>query len=298
MITRLRQALAHYEFAGGCDFCRFQTAEGVFAGVKMTKFDRFAVAGPEPDWPREMEFSISNVCNLECVMCSGELSSAIRAHREKLTPVPRLYCDAVLSKLRPYLPYLDQAKFLGGEPFLVMEHFRLWGMMIENRLRARCHTTTNGTQYNSRVTHYLERLEFGFCLSLDAVTAETYERIRINASFKAVMANARRFREYAHQRHTSFAFGFCFMRQNWREFGDFCLMADDWDAGVALNTVRQPLDMAVYTLPVNQLREVLEGLERPAPELDRRLTRNRSVWFDEVERLRAKVCAAEAGGGG
>ena len=67
-------------------------------------------------------------------MCDGNHSSAIRAHRENRLPMPRLYSDDFLESTRPYLAHLDQAKFLGGEPFLVTEHFRLWDMMIEDCL--------------------------------------------------------------------------------------------------------------------------------------------------------------------
>jgi MoaA/NifB/PqqE/SkfB family radical SAM enzyme len=292
VITELRETLARYEFARGCDFCDLQTADGVFGGVAMAKFDRFPVSGAAPDWPAQIEFSISNACNLECVMCDGNHSSAIRARREDRAPMPRLYSGAFLESLRPYLAHLDHAKFLGGEPFLVTEHFRLWDMMIEDGLATRCHVTTNGTQYGDRVERYLDRLGFGFCVSLDAATKETYESIRINASFEEVMRNSRRFRDYAHKRKTAFSFGFCLMRQNWREFGQFCLMADEWDAVVALSTVHMPAEMAIYTLPAEDLRMVLHSLERQADELDRRLKRNKSVWFAEVERIRARVRAA------
>ena len=51
--------------------------------------------------------------------------------------------------------------------------------------------------------------------------------------------------------------------------------------------------MAIYTLAAAELRQILEGLERQASLLERRLARNRSVWFDELERIRAKVHSAE-----
>jgi len=289
-IRTLRNTLAKYEFAEkACEFCSFQTAEGLFAGSKMAQFDRFAVDSFDPAWPKQMEFSISNACNLECVMCDGDHSSAIRAHREKREPMPRLYSDAFLESLRKYLPHLTQAKFLGGEPFLVAEHFRLWDMMIEDGCQTRCHVTTNGTQYNDRIERIMDRIPMGFSISLDAVSKQAYESIRLGAVFEEVMENARRFREYVRQRKTTFSFTFCLMRQNWREFGEFCLMADDWDVGVGLNTVRSPAEMGIYTLPASGLAEVLAGMERQAPELEKRLRRNKPVWFDELARIRAKV---------
>ena len=66
-----------------------------------------------------MEFSISNVCNLECVMCNGNFSSAIRAHRDQLPPAKSVYSNAFDPVLRSILPHLFRAKFLGGEPFLI-----------------------------------------------------------------------------------------------------------------------------------------------------------------------------------
>jgi MoaA/NifB/PqqE/SkfB family radical SAM enzyme len=295
VINKLRQTFARHEFATGCDFCEFEVAEGVFGSAKLTKFDRFHVATLSPEWPTEIEFSISNVCNLECVMCNGDYSSAIRARREGRPPMARVYSDAFLDSLRPYLLHLDQAKFLGGEPFLVTEHFRLWDMMIEDDMKLLSHVTTNGTQYNDRIERYLDRLRFGFAVSLDAATKETYESIRVNASFDEVMRNCRRFRDYARERHTAFGFTFCLMRSNWHELGAFCRMADEWDANSTINTVHRPAEMGIYSLPTEELRKVLDGLESQADDLEKSLTRNKYVWFDEVERIRAKVRAAEGG---
>jgi molybdenum cofactor biosynthesis enzyme MoaA len=290
-ISELRDLFVRYEFGAGCDFCLFQLAEGVVESARLTKFDRFQAAGFAPAHPRQMEFSISNVCNLECVMCNGDRSSAIRARREQRPPMARVYSKRFLDSLRSYLAELEQAKFLGGEPFLVTEHFYIWDMMIKDELNTRCHVTTNGTQYNDRIERYLDKLPFGFAVSLDAATKETYEQIRVGASFEEVMKNCRLFRDYARERNTSFSFTFCLMRQNWREFGTFCMMADQWDAGVTVNTVRWPQDMAVYSLPVADLARVVDGLESQAVELGRCLTRNKQVWFDEVQRIRAKLLA-------
>jgi MoaA/NifB/PqqE/SkfB family radical SAM enzyme len=292
-IREIRERLSRFEFAEGCDFCAAQTADGVANGAKMAQFDRFEVSSASPPFPRQIEFSISNACNLECVMCDGNHSSAIRARRERRPPMARVYSDAILDSLRPYLRRLTQAKFLGGEPFLVTEHFRLWDMMIEDSVAPRCHVTTNGTQYNDRIRSYMDRLPFGFAVSLDAATKTTYEAIRVNASFAEVLRNCRRFNDYARERKTSFSFTFCLMRSNWHEFGDFCLMADDWNASVAINTVNKPPSLGVYTMRPEDLRLVLDGLESRAEEFERRLTRNKSVWFGEVQRIRAKVRASE-----
>jgi MoaA/NifB/PqqE/SkfB family radical SAM enzyme len=286
-IRILRDALTDYKFGPGCEFCAIQTAE-TFANAAMRRFDRFAVPDAAPEWPQQMEFSISNSCNLECIMCRGLWSSAIRARREKLPPLPRLYSDSFFEALWKYLPHVKELKFLGGEPVLITEHYKLWDRIISAGLATPCHVTTNGTQYNRKVERVIEHIPMSFSVSMDGATKATFESIRVNAKYEEVMENARRFREYARERKTSFSVTFCLMRQNWHEFGDFCLLADSWDCPVGINTVVQPPEFGIYSLPPAELRKILTVMEAQAPGLESSLKRNRSLWFGELERIRAR----------
>jgi MoaA/NifB/PqqE/SkfB family radical SAM enzyme len=291
--SSLRKTLAAYEFGAGCDFCAFRMEGGGLENLSMRMFDKFTVAAAQPAWPQQMEFSISNVCNLECIMCRGLWSSAIRKRREKLPALPRLYSRDFIESLRKYLPHLQRAKFLGGEPFLIREYFWLWSMMIEDGLAVPCHVTTNGTQLNARVETVIDKISMGFSISLDGVSRETVEAIRVNADFEVQMRNVARFRDYTRERGTSFSLTFCLMRQNWHEFGEYCLMADEWDCAVGVNTVLQPPEFGLFTLPAEELRQVVAAMERQAVSLGGQLRRNKTVWFGELERLRHH-CAAGA----
>ena len=291
-LAALRASLADYQFSSGCDFCAFQSAEGFFGGAKMRNFDRFPVPSALPEWPQQMELSISNACNLECVMCDGDHSSAIRAQREKRPAMPRLYTDEILESFRKYLPHVQQVKFLGGEPFLAVEHYKLWDMMLEDGLKTMCHVTTNGSQYNARIENLLGKLPFGFAISFDGVTRQTIERVRVNTDYDELMRNTQRFRNHARDHKTQFALTYCLMLPNWQEFGDFCLMADAWDCPVGVNTVRRPAELSLYKLPISELRKIFAQMERQAVSLESQLGRNKAVWFDEFERIRRK-CATE-----
>jgi len=294
-VRLLRRALENYDLSLGCVFCDEQTKDGWTTNAVMRGFDQFKVTGADPQWPQRMEFSISNVCNLECVMCNGTFSSAIRAHREKLPPAKSVYSDEFLLSLRKYLPHLFRAKFLGGEPFLIPEYYRIWEMMVEVAPKAKCHITTNGTQFNSRVEAFMEKLDFSFAVSLDGATKKTVESIRVHADFDKQMAILKRFRDYTRARKTDLSLTFCFMRQNWHEFGEFCLFADSWDCNVGINTVNQPREMSVNNLPPDELRKIVSAMEAQASSLDSQLKRNRRPWFGELERLQRKLAVAEQG---
>ncbi|MEM7396666.1 MAG: SPASM domain-containing protein, partial [Verrucomicrobiota bacterium] len=127
----LRDALKKNDLTQGCRTCHNQVTSRNFP-AHMSMFDRHinlktAAGSPpipsaessstEPAYPLGMEFSLSNTCNLECVMCSGALSSSIRQNRDKLPPIPNVYDDAFVEQLEDFIPSLIIAKFYGGEPF-------------------------------------------------------------------------------------------------------------------------------------------------------------------------------------
>ena len=284
-IQILRQALEKMTFGPGCDFCDRQTAGGWIASPPMRTFERFAVPAPVPEWPQRMEFSISNVCNLECVMCNGTFSSAIRARREKLPPLRTVYSLEFIESLRKYLPHLERAKFLGGEPLLIPEHYQIWDMMIAEGLNTHCHVTTNGTVYNAKIERVMSALRMSFAVSLDGATKETVERIRVNANYDEQLRILKRLREYTRERGTDLSLTFCFMRQNWHEFGDFCLFGEEWGCNVFVNTVMKP-DFTVYDLSADDLRKILTVMEAQGQRLETVLKRNRQVWFAELDRVR------------
>lgn len=281
----LRAALVDYDLSLGCRFCQWQIDDGNERGVFARDFDLLPLSAPEPTWPQRLEFALSNTCNLECVMCDGELSSMIRSRREHRPPLPRVYDDQFFEDLRPFLAHLSEARFLGGEPFLAAESFRVWDLMIEDGLRTPCRVTTNGTHWNKRVERVLDAFPVSIAVSLDGVSATTFEAIRVRASHDGVQANWKRFRDYTTARGTDLEISFCLMQENWSEFGDMLAFGDTWGARVNLNTVIHP-DHGLYQLPLDEFDVVLASLERRDRKLRRKLALNRDVWIGELARLR------------
>jgi MoaA/NifB/PqqE/SkfB family radical SAM enzyme len=290
----LRQALEGMQFGPGCGSCEQQTAGGWIANPSMRDFDRFPVSEPVPEWPKRMEFSISNACNLECIMCNGNFSSRIRARREHRPAHQMMYPPAFFESLRKYLPHLIRAKFLGGEPFLVREYYNIWDMMIADGMKTGVHVTTNGTIYNAKVERVLNALRFSIAISLDGATKKTVESIRVNANYDEQMRNFKLFREYTRARKTNLSLTYCFMPQNWFEFGDYCLFAEEWGCNVGVNTVTRPPGNAVGNLPADELRLMLETMERQSADVEPKLKMNRAVWLGEIDRVRKHLLRAEA----
>lgn len=285
----LRQAMIDNNLKLGCEFCEWQLSDKNLGSLFAKEFEPFPVSSKEPQWPKQIEFSISNTCNLACVMCKGDWSSTIRSKREKLPPLPKVYNEAFFSDIRKYLPHLQRARFLGGEPFLAHESLRILEMFVEDRLPTACHITTNGTQLNEKVRRILDALPVSIAVSMDGVTKQTVESVRLNADFAALMANIRWFRDYTRQRQTVFGLTYCLMRQNWHELGSYLLLADEWDCDVEINTVFGPPHCSLYTLSREELGQVVSALEAEDSRIGHRLTRNLRLWNLTLDRLRHRL---------
>jgi MoaA/NifB/PqqE/SkfB family radical SAM enzyme len=290
----LRAAVRSDDLAHACSRCEEEIVGGNLHGVLAAGFDRFAAQEAAP-WPVRMEFALTNTCNLQCVMCSGEFSSAIRSQREGLPPLPARYGADFLDELTPFLPHLEQARFLGGEPLLGEINFRIWERMIEVGSDPDCNITTNGTVWGPRVERVLDRLRFSVGVSIDGVRRETVETIRHGASYDRIMENLGRFIEYRDRRGTSLSLTFCLMVENWQEFGDYLRFAEDRGCQVYVNTVLQPPRHSLYRLPVGELRQVVAALEAQRDVTAAALTRNRDVWLEQLDRLRAHLEVREQG---
>jgi MoaA/NifB/PqqE/SkfB family radical SAM enzyme len=276
----------------GCHACAAEAAgEGRDAsyGAQFDQWaERFDVTEP-PAWPVRMEFELSNACNLQCLQCSGELSSSIRAHREHRAPLPRVYDDRFFADLAAFVPHLRAATFAGGEPFLASENTRVWELIEAANPQLPITVCTNGTIFGARVERLVRTLRVDVIVSIDGATADTYERVRVGSDFATVMANLDRFAALTAEQGTGLAVNFCLMTHNHHELGAMLRLAEARGVHVNVLPVRGPAASSLFRLPRAELREVLAGWDREDAEVRRTVSRNLAVWDRERDRLRAWV---------
>lgn len=290
------KALESDDFSVGCQRCGAEVvAEGraaSYAAIHDEWSDHLTNDPASQAWPVRMEMNLSNACNLQCIQCDGESSSAIRIHREKRPPLPKVYGDDFFEQLRVFLPHLQRIVFGGGEPFLGPENFKVWDLIAAEAPHIDCMVVTNATQLTPRIEALLERVRFSFVFSIDGITASTYESIRVGSDFEAVMANVDRFCAYAKERGTTVSVNHCLMPQNVHEFGDLLLWAEAKNLFVNVSVVRSPASASITSLSAAELAAVDAELERQEPHVASRLKLNLSTWQAERDRIRSWVQGA------
>jgi MoaA/NifB/PqqE/SkfB family radical SAM enzyme len=274
---RLRQAMVDADFSLGCQGCGGPRTLGLRHRSLAANYDHFDVP-PTLGWPKHIEFALSNTCNLQCVQCNGDLSSAIRAQREHRPPLRSAYGDDFFEEIQQFLPHLEAAVFIGGEPFLMREVRRVWDLLLELDDPPEVWVTTNGTIWDDRVEHYLHGLKMGVSLSIDGVEPATIEGIRVGAEARSLLENRDRLLAATRSYGSGFKLNYCVMPQNWREYLPFLLEADRLDVDVFPARVERPAEHSLFHLPAPDLRAILDAMSDQGDEAADDLGRNRHVW--------------------
>lgn len=295
-IEKFREAMRSYDLSHGCKFCYDKIAMGLEPDTTLRdsqlialKFEPFEVDSGPPFWPKHFEFHLSNRCNLECVMCFGMFSHLIRAKREKLPPIPPAYDDQFFADLEKYLPHIVEANFLGGEPFLIPEMYRVWDRLIGLGTLPSCHVTTNGTIMGPQVERILNTLPMNVSVSFDGYTAETFEKIRQNASHARVMKNLLRFRDICRDRGTICGINFTISRLNWHELPDVLEFAASEGIVASASEIQWPDEFNVFSLPAAEIERIADFWQRKLDALGDRLGENRRVLEFRIRLARHRI---------
>jgi MoaA/NifB/PqqE/SkfB family radical SAM enzyme len=257
---QLREYIKNNDLTLGCQYCEALLKAKNFDAVKSKQYDTNAFNAN--GYPSVLEFELSNTCNLECVMCSGDFSSMIRARREKLPPLKDAYDLAFVDQLEEFIPHLEEIKFYGGEPFLIEIYYEVWERVKKLNPGLRLSVQTNGTTLNSRVKEIMEHTMFNINISLDSLQKENYERIRKNASFERVMENIEYFYNYCRSRNTFFGISVCGMKQNWKEIPDFVKYCNEMDVPLYIHTVFNPAEYALVNSDPEELKQISAYLQQ------------------------------------
>lgn len=293
----LRRAVASGSFRKGCEICEAPVRRGD-GGAYPARFAHLRPDGAtadDPGWPTLLELALSNTCNLQCVACNGLLSSAIRARRERLPPLPEVYRDAFFDDLAAFLPHLVDLKLLGGEPLLAREPRRVLDMLVEAGLTPHTHVTTNGTIWSERIEAYLEALPVDVSVSIDAVDPERAAAIRVGSDLSQVLANLARFRAATSLTGSSVSITFTLMTESWDQLVPVARLAEECDMDLHVNSVHYPRGLSVELLGPERRAEIAAQIEAEAQRSG--LDRTAAVVADTVARLAGAALPAVSSDG-
>ncbi len=280
----LREHMLHNDLNMGCEYCKKQLKSNHFHGLPSENPDKFATHKTHA-YPQTLELELSNRCNLECVMCSGRVSSSIRKNREQLPPIESPYDDNFVEQLKAFLPHLKEIYFCGGEPFLIDTYYKIWELIIKINPAINLFAVTNGTIYNQEIETILKSTNFNVIVSLDSLDKERYESIRKGARFETVMDNIDKFNHIAQSINISHTP----MTINWRDTPEIIDFCNRINARIHLSHLERPVKYALWTLLPNELEEIYkhyDSIEWDDSKSNQIIKYNINVFNEWKERVR------------
>lgn len=258
---KLREHLENNDLSYGCKHCQHYLEKKKFSGLKPIVFDKYSEYLKQ-QLPKVLEFSLENTCNLECIMCSGEVSSSIRKNRDKLPVIESPFDAEFVKQLEPFICNAKEAKFYGGEPFMIPIYFDIWDKIYSLNPTLKLFVITNGTKLNKRVKEVLSRQNFEIAVSIDGATPDTFHKIRKNADFEKVMANLDYFNQYCLGNGYPLTISFTAMRENWHELPQIVELCNKIKAHLYISYIHKPYHLALWNLPSSKLSAIISRLKK------------------------------------
>ncbi|MFN8276293.1 MAG: radical SAM protein [Chitinophagales bacterium] len=260
--VEFRKQMASYNL-DKCMNCQQVLERGNIPAFPPAKYDLHA--DDESVYPTQMSFEMSNLCNLECVMCSGEFSSSIQSNREKVPVSKYRYPENFIDQLDAFIPHLKIATFIGGEPTMIKAYYEIWEAIVSRNPNCVIHVQTNATRLPEKFRKLLESGQFDVGVSIDAITPEVYESIRVNANYKEVMQNIEFLCGLHRQGKVYLNFNFCPIATNWRELPGMVQFANQRNVILKILNVDGPNHLALRYRDAAFLSQVYESLSRHQP---------------------------------
>ncbi|HOY31923.1 MAG TPA: radical SAM protein [Bacteroidales bacterium] len=255
VFTGLRKHFQNGEIPDACSFCKNHLLQGNYGSILANKYDHYLLSPTGK--PVIAELELSNKCHLECIMCSGSLSSSIREKREKLPPVTRMLPDDFMRQFTPFLEELKSLELTGGDPLLIDDYYQILSIAEKINPELDILITTNANTFTQKVRELLnKKLRLSFNVSLDSLNEETYAQIRRNGSLQKAIENIDRFAEYVNEHNTSLGFLVCPLKYNWKELPHFVDFANKYKATLSYHVVFKPAEHALWSFSSEILKEI------------------------------------------
>jgi sulfatase maturation enzyme AslB (radical SAM superfamily) len=185
-------------------------------------------------FPTTLMFDVTNLCNMQCIHCPQPSIQAAEGFSPKFMPLQHFY--AAVRELQS-VEHPCFLRFTGdGEPML---HSHLLEMLVSAKSQTTCsvNLTTNASRLSSSIIPELLRANVDMIdISLDALSKDTYERVRQGGNFDRVLSNVYELLDLRQRTHskTKVLVSFVVQQENaheadafqtyWRERADFVVL--------------------------------------------------------------------------
>lgn len=280
-LKSLQNKLQNYSFTDSCWFCQQDISNGRYFQSGCIKYDYLSEFGKSNDIV-SLEFQTDNICNLQCIMCSGEYSSEVRKNREKGKAYISPYDDNFIKQIKPLLEEAKFLNFTGGEPFLNKNYYKIWDYLCSVNSSAQITISTNGTILNEKILEYFQKLNFSLTISIDTLDAENFEYIRQNASFEKVFGNINKFIEIHKNKSRLMSIKTVLMDKNIDDLPQLFEYFNNKNIQIYPKLVWAPVDLSLRYSSKERLKSIVQNIENYSFRNENDVQKFNTIRYNEI----------------
>lgn len=295
-MKQIKQAFLLDDRHPGCKAC-WQVEDKGYTSLRQRTAGEYTVLGIDiaKQDLHTVEIDLTNLCNLKCLMCNEESSSAFLAEN-KLLRINQIkqkdikWDKQAFANLESLV--LQHPKILtirGGEPFYIKALYELLNNIPNHMAKSMViHVTTNCTVWNTKWQKVLSKFRLvRLMFSIDAVD-KLYEYIRYPADWNTVQKNIQLMRSMPNAQ----CLVHCVLQNlNVSAVGDLISWCNEQSIWLNLDVIKRPSYLQPNNLPPAQIDLAVVHLKKVltqdlAPhirkEIENSLQQMQSSTFDEA----------------
>lgn len=206
-------------------------------------------------YPQQIEMLLDNECNLSCIMCASNKSSTLTVAGFVEQPIN--FGPEFLKQMEPFFDKVQFTVFSGGEPFLIPLYIDIWEYLRKHNPTAGIYVQTNGTVLNNIVKERLHKFHIQLGVSVDALTPEVYESIRVNSRFPVLLKNLEYFQECSAKQGNRMTLMMTPMTVNAMEVPKMLEYCNVHELILSLSILNWPYHLAIWAMPSEEIFKLL-----------------------------------------
>jgi MoaA/NifB/PqqE/SkfB family radical SAM enzyme len=253
------------------------------SSINCINYEGFSIKSTRPS---NVTFEISDQCNLNCIMCYTK-------NFKNVFIDDSLYGEEFIGSVKELIPFLENCLFIGGEPFVIPQYYKIWDLFQELNSDCCVVIQTNGTIFNERIANYFKTLKLYMSVSIDSFRKDTYELIRRNANYEETMKNFKAMHELSIKYSRFFRVTTCVMQQNWHELPEIVDYLNGINVPISICKVESPVECSIKSLSKEKIRDIYTYLDEADYKCSSEIEKyNQAIISDFLKTLYSWIEAA------
>ncbi|MGI6320398.1 MAG: radical SAM protein [Bacteroidales bacterium] len=214
------------------------------------------------NFPMRVEYMLSNICNLNCIMCSENISNSSTNPHSIIGNQSIDFDDDFIQNMEEIFKKSKISIFSGGEPFAIPIYYKIWDRLHEVNSKSNIYIQTNATIINDKVKSTIKKHKMQIGVSIDSIDKDIYETIRKNANYEETFSNLEFFINHSKKINSTLSIMLTPMKINALGITDVLKFCNKKEIYLSYSILEFPPKLAIWAMSSTEIDEIIQNLDK------------------------------------